>query len=110
MSRHRLAARPETGATHAIIGWDRPLATYFVQVLGNVDDEEQIILWQGTDYGEIPTPAAAIALLAPYCTIPDGLAAQLEIDRMATLASNDGPSQHAARILLRRISASDRND
>ncbi|WP_230771767.1 hypothetical protein [Sphingomonas sp. Leaf4] len=80
MSRHQLAAHPDRPeVSHAVIGWDRPLATYFVQVFSK-GSRERVIFWQGTAPGEIPTAEAAIALAEPFTVIPDDLAARLRRD------------------------------
>ncbi|WP_412538693.1 hypothetical protein R8Z50_22910 [Longispora sp. K20-0274] len=72
-------------AGHTIrVGWDRPLATFFVQVLppdGKEDEPGSVFVWQGFARGEIRTPEQAIDLISPYAQIPDTLAADLAADR-----------------------------
>jgi len=44
MSRHTVRiANPEAGETHAVIGYDRMLGQYFVQVYGISDIREEVI-------------------------------------------------------------------
>jgi hypothetical protein len=69
------------------IGWDRPLNTYFVQVLDPTHDEDVPgfeILWQGTSFGEILSVDEAIALVTPWAQIPPDLRAILILDRIRT--------------------------
>jgi hypothetical protein len=103
MSRRELEIhrdQPPGMRVHA--GWDRPLATFFAQVLvTEADGEDSVILWHGTAHGELPTAAQALALLTPYAIIPDGMAALLETDRLKTLGSFDGPAQQRAKLTLR---------
>lgn len=102
MSRHSFSGRD--GST-IVIGWDRPLATFFVQVTRPHPEqtgESEIVAWQGLDEGEIPTAAAALAIAAAYGDLPSGLGATLETDRMKTLGATDGPAQVAARRLRSR--------
>lgn len=89
MSRYDL--EPHVGAVTTYgplsvsIGWDAPLNTYFAMILregDNVPDENRDLLWNGTRYGEIAEPDAAIEALRPYAKIPDGLAAVLTADRL----------------------------
>lgn len=97
MSRHTFPGH--AGQTIGI-GWDRPLATFFVQVTRphpKKKGEEQIVEWQGTDDGELPTAAVAIAVAAAYGDLPAELGTTLETDRMKTLGQTDGPAQLAAR-------------
>ena len=104
MSRHAIPLKPGSDATEAFVGWDRPLQTFFVQVLRRTDDgEDDILLWEGADYGEIKTPAEALRLLEPWCDIPDGIAATLQIERMKTLANRDGPAQRQGKDFLDRL-------
>lgn len=101
MSRHTFAGK--AGATSVALGWDRPLATFFVQVFGpDPEDhgEETTILWEGTVPGELPTAAAAIGLAAPYADLPETLGATLETDRLRTVATPDGQEQVAAKRFL----------
>ena len=108
MSRHALPIREGLEASSAWIGWDRPLLTFFAQVFVEdpSDPEEEIdILWRGTFKGELPRPVDAIVLLEPFCEIPAEIAAQLEIDRMKTLAQFDGPSQQEAKAFIARLKA-----
>lgn len=107
MSRHAIPLKPGIDATEAVAGWDRPLQTFFVQVLRRTEDgEDEILLWEGAEYGEIKTPAAALRLLEPWCDIPDSLSATLQIERMETLAASDGPRQKEARDFLKRLRSS----
>jgi hypothetical protein len=86
MSRHELAPRDDANRPLDIaIGWDRPLNTYFVQVLDPACDEEAPgfeILWRGASFDEIPSPDDAIALIAPWADIPADLRATLIADRL----------------------------
>ena len=88
MSRHELAPRDDANDHLDIaIGWDRPLNTYFVQVLNPTRDEEEPgfeILWHGTSFGEILSADDVIALVAPWAEIPADLRALLILDRIRT--------------------------
>jgi hypothetical protein len=110
MSRHSLRPLPDQRHIYEVaIGWDRPMRTYFVIIFGTPesDDNERFdasgeppgsdellpLLWEGTAPGALATPAAAIALAEPFAQIPEGLAAQLEADRVHESSSVDGPVQ-----------------
>ena len=64
--------------------------------------EEQSFIWKGTEPGELPTPAAAIAIAAPWAILPEDLARTLEIDRLGTSATPDGIAQVEAKRWLNR--------
>lgn len=101
MSRHDFAGK--AGATTVSLGWDRPLETFFVQVLAPDPDnegEESAIIWVGTEPGELPSAAAAISIAEPHADLPKTLGATLEIDRLRTVAAADGPAQIAAKRFL----------
>ena len=103
MSRHDVPLKAGSGMSKAQVGWDRPLATFYVQIYETRGDEDVPVIWLGTDYAELPKAADAIALLKPHCDIPYGLSASLEIDRMGTLASPDGPAQKSGHDFIRRM-------
>ena len=100
MSRHSLAPLPAHPEVASIaIGWDRPLASFFVTVFGprDADGEDVIVEWQGTAPEELPTAAAALGVAARYAVIPDGMGATLETDRLKTLATPDGSERSEER-------------
>ena len=104
MSRHLLEPLPDHPDVASIaIGWDRPLASFFVTVFGprDADGEDVIVAWQGTAPDELPTAAAALDVAARYAVIPDGMGATLETDRLKTLATPDGSEQKRTRRFLR---------
>ncbi len=86
MSRYELEPRDNADSPLEIaIGWDRPLNTYFVQVLDPTHDEEEPgfeILWRGTSFGEILSVDEAIALIVPWAEIPIDLRTILILDRI----------------------------
>ena len=87
-------------ASSVAIGWDRPLATFFVQVMQphpRIEGEEATYIWKGAAPGELPTAAAAITVAAEYADLPKDLGATLETDRLKTLGTFDGPAQEAAK-------------
>lgn len=97
MSRHIFTGH--SGQT-VHIGWDRPLATFFVQITRphpTRKGETEVVVWQGTGDRELPTAASAITVAAAYGDLPSYLGAILETDRMRTLGKTDGPAQVAAR-------------
>ena len=96
MSRHDFPGR-DLGTT-GTIGWDRPLATFFVHVF--LVEIEVELIWRGTYPGELPTAAAAIAIAAQHADLPATLGAELETDRLRTLAEADGPAQQACKPFL----------
>lgn len=97
MSRHTFEGH--AGKTIAV-GWDRPLGTFYVHVTRphpRLQGEDETVEWRGTDDGELPTAASAIAVASFYGDLPADLGATLEMDRMKTLGQKDGPAQNAAR-------------
>jgi hypothetical protein len=119
MSRHRLAPRPECPEVlRAVVGFDRPLQTLFAQVFSHTpeaddpeaesvwDDNEEgdeggeILLWVGTEPGELLDPEAAIALVTPYALIPDDLARRLRADMDAAAGQRDGAHQIEVKRIL----------
>jgi len=81
MSRHELD--PLNPAHEEVVGWDPPLRTYFAQVLDTAGDEESgacEVLWIGTGFREVADPAAVLAAVAPFASVPAG---QLARDRQA---------------------------
>ncbi|MFB8236207.1 hypothetical protein ACFC58_06605 [Kitasatospora purpeofusca] len=70
------------------IGWDSPLATYFLQVLDEppADSEDEVIetVWEGGVPHQHPEPDHLVELAAQYATVPDDLAGTLRFDQEAS--------------------------
>jgi hypothetical protein len=64
------------------------------------DEDGEILLWVGTEPGELLDPEAAIALVAPYALIPDDLAARLREDMDAAAGKRDGAHQIEVKRIL----------
>lgn len=83
MSRHDL--QPFDPKHDIVVAWDPPMHTYFAQVLDTQADENDRgyeVIWIGTSYAEVLDPAAVIAAVRPFATIPDDLCRTLQVDRM----------------------------
>lgn len=101
MSRHDLKPKPgREDVVRAVVGWDRPLQTFFAQVFFATDDEPdegEARIWVGTEPGELLTAEAAIEIVAPYAVVPADLADRLLTDMRATSGIKDGKHQVAAK-------------
>jgi hypothetical protein len=99
MSRHDL--QPKADQPHVVratVGWDRPLQTFFAQVFFRTEDEpDEGVIWFGTAPGELLTPEAAIAIVAPHVTVPTNLVDTLDADMRATIGIKDGTQQAEAK-------------
>lgn len=98
MSRYNFAGKGV--ASSVAIGYDRPLSTFFVQVMQphpGIEGEEATYIWKGSAPGELPTAADAIGVAAEYADLPNDLGAKLETDRLKALGTFDGPAQLAAK-------------
>jgi hypothetical protein len=86
------------------LGWDPGLGTFFVMVFGtlDLDREPAIRLWRGTAPREIGSPAELIALAATYAEVPEGLARQLEVDRLQSPHNPDRPVSRLLQEILGR--------
>ena len=95
MSRHELRALPQAVVvTRGVVGWDRPLQTFFAQLFSiNEEDEDEAHVWVGTFPRELETAAAALAVVSGDCIVPEGLSASLETERLATLGTFDSRLQ-----------------
>lgn len=85
MSRHSLPTNTAFAYCWVVVGWDRPLNTFFAQVFRRAstpkeDDDE--LLWIGATRGEIPDVETIKQSVAPYATLPREIARQLQIDRL----------------------------
>lgn len=101
MSRHDL--QPKADQPHVVratVGWDRPLQTFFAQVFFRTEDEPvegEALIWFGTAPGELLTPEAVIAIVAPHVTVPTDLVDTLDADMRATIGIKDGTQQAEAK-------------
>nr|WP_314471319.1 hypothetical protein [uncultured Sphingomonas sp.] len=98
MSRHQFPGiEPGTSVS---IGWDRPLGTFFVQVLRphpHLTGEDDTVAWHGAHPGELTTAAAAVTIASRWADLPADLAITLETDRLMTLGQSDGEAQIAIK-------------
>ena len=98
MSRHDFTGiEPDISVS---IGWDRPLNSFFVQVLRrhpHLDGEDDTIVWHGTEPGELKSASDAIAIASRWARLPADLGRILETDRLKTLGAKDGPAQIAIK-------------
>ena len=90
-----------------VVGWDNPLSTFFAQVERNQDDDDPrdpILLWIGSELGEVAQAEQLAGPLAPYAALTPGLIEQLRADRAAD--ADRGPSilQRAAHAAFGRRS------
>ncbi|MBA3712354.1 MAG: hypothetical protein H0W76_07870 [Pyrinomonadaceae bacterium] len=103
MSRHTIEAKNAEQFT-VVVGYDAALETYFGQVIDRQiereeedraarivageqeeDDEtpehDAVVLWVGTNVGEVPTVAELARLIEPYAVLTSGLAEKLSDDQ-----------------------------
>ena len=70
MSRHDFTGiEPDISVS---IGWDRPLNSFFVQVLRrhpHLDGEDDTIVWHGTEPGELKSASDAIAIASRWARV-----------------------------------------
>jgi hypothetical protein len=94
MSRYDLESK--TAGIKIAVGWDRPLNTYFGIVTEDKhdDDGDSVIVWLGSNNGEIQQPEDLKPALSAYANIPDDILTRLRIDRAETLGTGNSPLQH----------------
>ena len=99
MSRHKLRPLVIRGTvTRGVVGWDRPLQSFFAQLFSiNEEGEDEAHIWVGTFPRELDSAGAAFAIVKDQCLIPEGRAATLETERLASLGTADGPAQVDAK-------------
>lgn len=82
MSRHDF----QNGKARVSIGWDAPLASFFLQVWtgDEQDEDEPPAIWLGAFYGEVRAPDPLIAAARRHIPdLPATLHRQLIIDQLA---------------------------
>lgn len=64
------------------VGWDNPLQTFFLQVydMTQLDEDLQLIDWQGLQFAEIPTVADLEERIAKYGKLSEETKDQLTSD------------------------------
>jgi hypothetical protein len=90
-----------------VVGWDNPLTTFFAHVERVQDDNDPrdpILLWIGSELGEVAQAKRLADPLAPYAELTPPLVEQLRADRAAD--ADRGPSvlQRTARSIFGRRS------
>jgi hypothetical protein len=94
MSRHELSPLPGlVDVTAVVIGWDRPLETFFLQVMGR---RGGVRIWRGDRLRQLPTASSVIREASLYAAIPADLQARLQADQSDD-AGPDGPALSALK-------------
>ncbi|GGN39789.1 hypothetical protein FHR83_006641 [Actinoplanes campanulatus] len=71
MTRHELTS---DGGFEVVVGWDRPLNTFFAQVFDvHKPEDDAEVLWIGVSLREIHDPQQVIDAVRPYAQIPADL-------------------------------------
>ena len=85
MSRHDF----QNGDIRLSIGWDAPLASFFLQIWtgDGQDEDEQPSIWLGAFYGEVRAPDPLIVIARRHIPdLPTTLHRQLTIDQLGAPA------------------------
>lgn len=67
-----------------IVGWDKPMRTFFAQVITPMEDDllkHEMLLWAGVSFDEVTSIQALRKTLAEYAELTSELAEQLELDK-----------------------------
>ncbi|MGE0774900.1 MAG: hypothetical protein AB7G25_00330 [Sphingomonadaceae bacterium] len=92
MSRHAITVHTETTTDdNAVIGYDPPLRTYFIQAFED-PKTEQPVLWLGTRLEQYPTLRMLLADLDAHGYQIDGLTADIMADMGAEASRPASPS------------------
>jgi hypothetical protein len=103
MSRYEIPIR-DSGLS-AVVGWDNPLQSFFAQVLKpeiTDEDEDNVLLWVGTEPREVITVEDLARHLAPFGDLAPQMAEQLRADRAAKLGQAPTALQQASLAVVRR--------
>lgn len=82
MSRHDLTPLDPDTVSCVIVGWDRPLGSFFAHVYLTDDDNDfdAPTFEIGTDFRQVTDPTAATELASRYAKVPDDMNATLTAD------------------------------
>jgi hypothetical protein len=82
----------KTSKNAIVVGWDRPLSTFFTQVWdgGNLEQGD-LALWTGMTSGGVPTFKALEKSLKPFGKIPGDIAAEVRQDQYENLVMGIEP-------------------
>ena len=82
MSRYNLTLKPGVDQNISIVvGWDRPMRSFFAQVHQEVpDDDSEILVELGNTYDEIKDVEQIRVAIAPYAELPSDIAAEMVKD------------------------------
>ncbi|MFI5496604.1 hypothetical protein [Actinoplanes sp. NPDC051859] len=96
MSRRELVPIDET-VSCVIVGWDRPLCSYFAHVYLTGDDNEYDAPTHaiGDDFFEVTDPGAVVDMVSTYAKVPDDL-----IDMLKTDEKNEGRADPPALVAM----------
>jgi hypothetical protein len=104
VSRYEIAGKNPDHSV--VVGYDPPLRTFFAQVscAGADEDEDDghMLLWVGTNPGEIATVESLARTLATFAEIPAAVADELRADLAAKISAPLGPAQRAAHAFIKR--------
>ena len=81
MSRHEF----EQDGVRVAIGWDRPLATFYLQVWtgAETDEDEGPSIWLGASYAEAPSPEPLLVVARRHLSgMPETIGRQLRVDQL----------------------------
>lgn len=108
MSRYKIPASviTDTRVSEIIVGWDRPLRTFFVQVHTPDPDEEgetMLLLHEGCDIDRQLSMHDLKVLLSPYASLPPEIEQAMKCDQSGSISQVDGPSQRHLKDLIRQL-------
>ena len=84
MSRHTLTALKPTH--DVVVGWDRPMSTFFLQVIDMEasGEDDRVIFWLGGSFDEVKSAATLVDAVRSYAVIPASLQATLAAEQAAS--------------------------
>ncbi|GGQ83732.1 hypothetical protein [Couchioplanes azureus] len=82
MSRYDLTPHNAHTVSCVVIGWDRPLGSFFTHVYMTDDDNpfDEPTIGIGDDFHEVTEPTAAIELASMYAEVPEDMSDILTAD------------------------------
>jgi hypothetical protein len=76
-----------------LLGWDRPLETFYAQVWDNRTSSVHPVLWAGYERSHVTSVPALAEMLRPYGDIPADIRLCLEVDLVQHLTRSGTTSR-----------------